>query len=288
MRIELKNKSAIVEIETKGASVTSYMDALGTQYLAPDAFQGADAANILFPVAGKLNGDTAPMGDSLLEIPENGFVRDREFKVAFRSEDKLILSLNSMGQEPGYPFEFSLQVTYFINGCTLEIHCALFNPGEVPLPYGLGIQLPLLCPLPDNGRLEDHYLSFEQPETLAIPAYHPLEKKYSDDRTALFMQEQKKRIDRAWFESESVLLEGIQSGRFEFATLLTGRGMRVSRSGLPVVGLSVPGAQPVLKVAAMTGSVGLPAAQPDFSAQNGICLLPPDEKHSLQLCFCPL
>src|SRR5687768_17508228 len=88
-------------------------------------------APVLFPVVGKLPGGKYSYGGKTYELPPHGFARDTDFKHISQTETELVFELRESAQTLAqYPFPFSLQIIYRLNGNALDTIYKVANPGE--------------------------------------------------------------------------------------------------------------------------------------------------------------
>ncbi|MEZ4979433.1 MAG: aldose 1-epimerase, partial [Chitinophagales bacterium] len=69
----------------------------------------------------------------------HGFLYDKEFRLIEKDADKLILAYDYDGDAAGYPFPFSIAVSYYLEEQgLLRIKTHISNEGKQRLPFGLG------------------------------------------------------------------------------------------------------------------------------------------------------
>ena len=60
--------------------------------------------------------------------------------IAEQTKDKLVLTMeHSKEKDKGYPFSYSAQITYQLQGKSLNMEISLFNNGVMPMPCGFGV-----------------------------------------------------------------------------------------------------------------------------------------------------
>lgn len=91
----------------------------------------------------------------------HGFAAGSEFAPADRSEDALTLRLcSSEATKKMYPFDFSLQVTYLMEGSCVLIGYAVQNLSGETMPFGIGGHPGFRVPLDEGERFEDYSIEF--------------------------------------------------------------------------------------------------------------------------------
>lgn len=121
-------------------------------------------APVLFPIVGRLAGDTLRLGGRTFRMTQHGFARDLPWEILESGPRLARLRLQDSGITRGsYPFAFRLEQRVGLDEAGLRITLTLTNPGEVPLPASLGLHPAFRWPLP-GGRREDHEVWFDHPE----------------------------------------------------------------------------------------------------------------------------
>jgi galactose mutarotase-like enzyme len=142
----LVSREARVElIPSRGALVTR-MSVGGDELLYLDESTVVDPAKnvrggipVLFPSAGKLPGDTYPVGRQAYSLPQHGFARKLPWTVRQSEEDLLVVGLTSSAQTLSqFPWRFDAQLTFSLEGSQLVIDFDVENQDTRPLPVHLG------------------------------------------------------------------------------------------------------------------------------------------------------
>ncbi len=93
----------------------------------------------LFPVVGASAGGAVRVGGRSYPMAQHGFARDLPFTVVAQADDAVTLRLeDDAGTRAHYPFAFRLDVTARVAPGSLAFDLTVTNPGDTPLPYGLG------------------------------------------------------------------------------------------------------------------------------------------------------
>lgn len=163
MIYSIENKKMKVEIESHGAelmSVKTISD--GCEYLwQGDPKYWGDRACVIFPICGRLVDGYYTYEGKKYEMELHGFVRNREFSVLERKEDRITFEFTADDSSKEiYPFDFTLRVTYALDGNRLVNAFTVINNGESILPYSLGGHPGFNVPLDKNDSFEDCYLAF--------------------------------------------------------------------------------------------------------------------------------
>lgn len=114
---------------------------------------------ILFPFPGRLRGTRLDWEGRSYEIPAgdgrgnaiHGFVHTRPWRLLDCHENRLTAMFHAWRDDPTlrsqWPADFRLTVTYELGATTLRATIEVENPGEAPLPCGLGLHPYFRLPL---------------------------------------------------------------------------------------------------------------------------------------------
>lgn len=153
-------------INPLGAELSSLRDAEGRELMtdADPAFW-AGRAPLLFPVVGRLNGDTLRIDGAAYPMKQHGFARRMPWEVVGAAADRATFRLVDTAEtRAAYPFAFRLDVAFSIAGTTLSIDVAIVNPGDAPLPASFGFHPAFAWPLPYGAARGAHRITFEHDE----------------------------------------------------------------------------------------------------------------------------
>jgi galactose mutarotase-like enzyme len=122
-------------------------------------------APLLFPIVGRLKGDTLRHQGETFPMPRHGFARDRDFALLEGTATTCTAELrDDEASRAAYPFPFVLRVAYTLNAASLRMDISLRNPGEVPLPASLGLHPAFRWPLVPGLSKAAHRLVLEASE----------------------------------------------------------------------------------------------------------------------------
>ncbi len=134
----------------------------------PSFLSGSDRPSrsgipILFPFPGRIRGTTfawqgktysLPAGDALGNAI-HGFVHTRPWRIVERDRRKLIGQFQASVDDPSlleqWPGDFRITASYDLSGGILRMNYLVENPGDVPLPCGLGIHPYFHVPFQDGS-----------------------------------------------------------------------------------------------------------------------------------------
>ena len=168
-RCRIANATLSAEVKAEGAELCSLRDAGGREFLWQAGPQWPRHAPVLFPIVGRLAGDTLRHQGQSYKLTQHGFARDRRFAVVHHDATSCRFRLtDDADTRSRYPFAFGFDVTYAIAGDTLSIEFAVENPAGEPLPAAMGAHPAFRWPLADGVAKEAHSITFAQPEPAPI------------------------------------------------------------------------------------------------------------------------
>lgn len=161
--LTLGSDSLRLALTTAGAEMTSLRDGEGREYLWQAGPEWRRHAPVLFPIIGRLPGDTLHHQGVDYQMGQHGFARDRVFDLAGVSGDEAIFRLRSDDATRAvFPFDWALLVAYAVTGSTLRITQTVENRGTTTLGVSVGNHPAFALPLP--GGHGEHRIRFAQPE----------------------------------------------------------------------------------------------------------------------------
>ena len=152
--IEISSAKLAARIDPQGAELQSLTDTHGREHMSSgDPVFWAGRAPLLFPIVGRLNGDTLRAGGKDYALEKHGFARRSQFDVIDHDANSTTLRLvDSDATRVMYPFAFELDARFALAGETLAMTVTIRNPGEMPLPASFGYHPAFAWPLPGGDR----------------------------------------------------------------------------------------------------------------------------------------
>lgn len=167
--LTIENNQLKVGIDEEGAQLSHLIDKNNNFDYIWNGVEWKNHSPILFPAVGKSLSDEYILNDKTYSMPKDGFANSYEWTVVDKGDDRVSLTLTENEQTlEQYPFEFSLMVTYSLEGNNLHVKFIVRNSSqEKAMPFALGIQPTFNVPLTgDELNFEDYELTFvpEVPE----------------------------------------------------------------------------------------------------------------------------
>ena len=182
-----------------------------------------------------------------------------------------------------YPYPFRLAVEQRLTDTGFSTAVTVANPGEGPLPFCLGAHTGFRCPLEAGERFEDYELVF--PERESCPTLL-LRDGLLDRPAALPCLEDTDTLplDYRWFDAlDTLIFEGLRSRSVTLRSRKSGRGVRVSFDGFPMLAFwTMPGKKaPYLCIEPWHGCAAGTAEGPEFTDKAHCIVLAPGESRTL-------
>lgn len=139
MRIHLQTDQLRAVLDSHGAELVSLQNSEGKELLWAGGPEWPRHAPVLFPIIGRMADDVLLHDGREYPINQHGFARDSEFTVLTSRPHAAHLRLeNSPATEARFPFAFSLDTVWSLNGPHLNATFILTNTGETEMPSSLG------------------------------------------------------------------------------------------------------------------------------------------------------
>ncbi|SEL06166.1 aldose 1-epimerase family protein [Pacificibacter marinus] len=153
-RIESSHLS--LTVSALGAEMQSLCDHDGDEWLwqgDPDVWAGR--APVLFPIVGRAPDDCIAIGDHTAQMQQHGFARRSRFHLEQSSASMCRYVLTATQDTRAlYPFDFSLSLTYSLDGPKLTVTAEVKNCSTDDMPFGFGFHPAFSWPLPGGeGRM---------------------------------------------------------------------------------------------------------------------------------------
>src|SRR3546814_9367268 len=122
-------------------------------------------APVLFPIVGRLRGDSYRLNGREYSLPQHGFARRSMFRIAAHDDASVLFRLNADEEtQRVYPFDFRLDMAFAVEGVSLSMTATVMNRGSEDMPFSFGFHPAFAWPLPYGGKKEDHRVIFERDE----------------------------------------------------------------------------------------------------------------------------
>ncbi len=195
----------------------------------------AGHAPLLFPVVGSTRDDRILVDGKAYPMPRHGIARISRFELASTEPGRCQWHLASNDETLAhYPFPFSLDVSYEIAGCALQIRATVTNAGDRPMPVSFGFHPAFCWPLPYGQARSAHDIRFEKKEPLPVRRLeHGL---LGEARESSPVVEGRLALRDDLFEKDAVIFDQVQSRSVTYGAG-SGPSIEVRFPEMPQLGL---------------------------------------------------
>jgi galactose mutarotase-like enzyme len=173
--IDIASDQLSAAINPLGAELTHLRDGQGRELMtdADPAFWTGHAP-LLFPIVGRLNGDRYRLDGRDYSLPQHGFARRQLFELVRQERNRAVFQVtDNEATREVYPFRFTLDASYTLEGTTLRIDVTVINRGDNPMPASFGFHPAFAWPLPYDHDRAAHRITFDKDEPAALSAIAP-------------------------------------------------------------------------------------------------------------------
>lgn len=167
MKKILKNDRVCLCVSDCGAEMTS-LTLDGFEYLwSPDPAYYNRTSPCLFPITGRFIDGYYTHKGVQYPMQLNGVAMEKTFEVVSCSDTELTMRLREDEDTLSvYPFKFTLQMNYRLDGQKLYVSYTVTNNSDEPLPYSVGNHTAYRWPLVEDDNPCSYFLRFEKNETI--------------------------------------------------------------------------------------------------------------------------
>jgi galactose mutarotase-like enzyme len=234
----LQNDQYRVAVQEQGAELSSFRSLQqDLEYIwTADPAIWPRHAPVLFPVVGKLPQGQYRYRGQTYALPQHGFARDEPFELVHQTDQALTLALTSSPKTLAlYPFPFRLEISYLLQGNSLETGYRVVNTGPEELFFSIGAHPGFNCPLLPGEKFEDYYLAFEKPETASR---YLLDQGLQNQQTQpVLAAAQQLPLRYELFEQDAIVLKGLQSQQISLRSRQHAHGLDFEFKGYPYFGI---------------------------------------------------
>lgn len=170
MKYILKSNNNSVEIRSLGGELCSFKRD-GIEYIhQPNPETWNRSAPYLFPNVGAIKNKIAVIEGKEYKLTKHGFLRDIEMNKVSQTENSLVLSVEATPETLAiYPYQFKLTITYTLNNDTLNCNIEVYNNGNTPMYFNLGLHPAFQVPLYKSEKFEDYSVLFSSKISAELP-----------------------------------------------------------------------------------------------------------------------
>lgn len=236
--VSISTSALSARISATGAELVRLQDGDGRDLLWDgDPAFWTGRSPLLFPIVGEAKANRITVAGRQYEIGRHGFARTSRFKLIASEAARCTWRLEaSDATRRQYPFAFRLDVTYRIDGGTLQMAAEVTNLGDGLMPASFGFHPALRWPLPYGKPRDAHAIVFEQDEP--APIRRPIEGLLSRAEYPTPVRDGRLLLHDGLFEAGALVFDRLAS-----RSLVYGDAVRVSFPHMPHLGIwTKPGA----------------------------------------------
>lgn len=225
-----------VVIHHQGAELSSVKNHSGLEYIwQADKSVWARHAPVLFPIVGKLKGNTYCINEKNYELNQHGFARDSVFSLVSHTTTSCTFELTSDEESrKKFPFDFIFQISYTLDKDTLHTHYKIINPSEQTLLFSVGAHPGFNCPLETDELFEDYYLKFEKTNLSITQLNGGL---LSEQTIPLKLEEDGLRLNSHTFDKDALVFENNQINTISLLSKKSTRKIQLDCKNWPYFGV---------------------------------------------------
>lgn len=283
--ISLSNSLISVDIDSFGAGLTSIKDAHDTQYL----WQGDEAywsgqAPILFPIVGCLrNGTASFLNGKRCNMGRHGIARRQPFQLVSSNDNTATFSLRANEETlSDYPFDFELQITYELDGPSVNVIHKVMNHGNEDLPFFVGGHPAFNCPVYNNETFEDYIVQFSKKETASCAQLNDDALIVNNQRVTFLEDSDTIPMEHSLFSNDALVFDTLKSREVSLIHKDTKRGICLSFDGFDYLGVwSSANNGPFVALEPWTGTATLTSEDDIFEHKRNVHILSAGENETL-------
>jgi galactose mutarotase-like enzyme len=284
-KITMENGSISFEVDILGAEAAS-LRKNGLEYL----WQGDPAfwsgrAPVLFPIVGALRDDQTLIEGEIYSMPRHGFARRKSFYVEQENRESAVFTLEADEEtHKQYPFDFTLHITYRLDGDAVIKTYTVENRSEREMPFVIGGHPGFRCPLVAGEQFSDYVVEFEREETLQCPAID-MKTGIIDYGTTVFSLSKERRVPlrHELFDKDALVFDTPRSTKVRLYSTKTGHGVEMEFGGFRYLGVwSAVGDAPFVALEPWTGCADCTDETGRFEEKRGMTVLAHGESRSWQ------
>jgi galactose mutarotase-like enzyme len=272
------------KIDSLGAELLSLTDADGREYMTDgDPRWWTGHAPLLFPIVGRLNGDSYRLGARTYALPKHGFARKRRFTCLEHERHGWARFLLEADAETlaSYPFRFELEVLFEFVGMMLTVTATVRNLDSQTMPFSFGFHPAFAWPLPGGGRKETHRIIFERDEPEPIRRIDPATALLLPTPEPTPVNGREFTPEASLFEKDALIWDRLNSGSLAFAG--DGAALDIAFPDCPNLGIwQKPGA-PFLAIEPWQGFNDPVGFAGDFRDKPGVLVLDPGAERAFRM-----
>ena len=234
----LENSRLRLTVDSLGAQMMSLQNLDGREYLwQGDPRYWCERAPVLFPVVGRLTGNSYRYGGQVYSMGIHGFAAHQDFSCLCPEPNRLVLELTDNREtREQYPFAFCLKIIYELIKDRVQVTYQVENTGTGMLPFGIGGHPGFRVPLEEGEQFDDYILEFTggcQPDRVGFTPQVFLS---GQDQPYSLNEGKYLPLRHDLFDEDAVILKNM-SREITLRSRVSPHGVQVSYPDMPYLGL---------------------------------------------------
>lgn len=232
----IHNDSLTVTIKRTGAELCSVKDTSGFEYM----WQAGDVwprhAPNLFPIVGSLLDHEYTYDGKNYALSHHGFARNLDFDMLHQSEHSIAFVLTHNEETlKGYPFRFTLLITYTLLDNSLEQRFRVINDDTKSIPVSFGGH-----PAFNASPVSDYTIVFSEREDVKS---NQLSGPYINSQEVNIIEGDTIKLDDNTFNNDALIFQGLKSKEVSLVNAASNHKVTMDISDFPYLGIwAKPGA----------------------------------------------
>lgn len=281
--IKIKRGYLTVEIDEKGAQLSSINDGLNEYIWQKDPKFWSSSSPVLFPFIGVLKNGKYKYKDNEYEMKKHGFVRYETVEVTEYQENSVTFTFSSNEKTIAiYPFKFDLKIKYTIEDDNkLSINFVVKNKNSEKMLFSLGGHPGFSLNINDKNKINNYYLEFSCKE---VSNRLLLDGLFLSDISESYLNNEKIiRLSNEIFNNDAIVLENIKSDKIFLKNDNESKYLEIGIKDFPYIAIwSVPNA-PFVCVEPWCGLPDSKNHDGNLENKEGINILDVNEEFSREI-----
>ncbi|MGL5382132.1 MAG: aldose 1-epimerase family protein [Culicoidibacterales bacterium] len=241
--VVLENEVLRIEIAQLGAQLTRIFNkSENLEYLwNGNPKYWARHAPILFPIVGRLAENRYLHNGESYNLSQHGFARDQIFSICEQTSTRVSFRLEATEASlKVYPFAFTLDVRYELEGDKLTIDWFVQNPAQETLYFSIGAHPAFSTTLLPTDQFEDYVLEFTQAEDLTAMVLDPVQGLFSGEVAEVSTDVEHLALKYELFDHDALVFNNFQGGEMTLRCKNHQHGLTYNFEGFPYVAVWTP------------------------------------------------
>ena len=232
----------------------------------------------LFPVIGILKEGAFIYEEREYQMPKHGLIRyNNNIHLKDRSEKDLVFQLMYSEETlEKYPFKFSFEISFTLEGKKLKVSNRVTNLDSKPLYFSLGSHPAFNVPLWEGESYEDHYLEFNKNQELRTHLLND-DGLISGETNLIAENSNKIELHKHLFDNDALVFKEIESKEVALKSKISGTILTVEYSDFRNLGIWAKPGAPYVCIEPWLGIADVAGTDRNIKTKEGIMELMPSQ-----------